>query len=92
MAWSPLGGSRTDPLARETITEIAKRRGKSTAQIVLHWHIELSLVPVPRSSNRERLAQNLDVFDFSLTPDEIQAIAALDQGESAATDSDTSGH
>ena len=92
MAWSPLGGSRTDPLTRATIREIAERRAKSPAQIVLRWHIELGLVPVPRSSNRERLAQNLDVFDFSLTPDEMRAIAALDQGESAAADSDTSGH
>jgi len=92
MAWSPLGGSQTDPLTRATITEIAERRAKSPAQIVLRWHIELGMVPVPRSSNRERMAQNLDVFDFSLTPDEMQAIAALDQGESAAADSDTSGH
>ena len=59
---------------------------------MLRWHIELGLVPVPRSSNRERQVQNLDVFDFALTADEIQALSALDRGESAATDSDTFGH
>ena len=47
---------------------------------------------MPKSSNPERLAQNLAVFDFSLTPDEVSAISALDQGESAAQDSDSYGH
>ena len=72
--------------------EIAERHGKSPAQIVLRWHIELGPVPIPRSSNHERLVQNLDIFDFSLTADEIQALSALDRGESAAADSDKVGH
>jgi 2,5-diketo-D-gluconate reductase A len=92
MAWSPLGGSRTDLFTRPTVTEIAQRHGKSPAQIVLRWHIEIGLVPIPRSSNHERLVQNLDIFDFSLSADEIQTLSALDRGESAATDSDTVGH
>jgi 2,5-diketo-D-gluconate reductase A len=92
MAWSPLGGSRTDLFTRPTVTEVAKRHGKSPAQIVLRWHMELGLVAIPRSSNRERLVQNLDIFDFSLTADEIQALSALDRGESAAADSDKVGH
>jgi 2,5-diketo-D-gluconate reductase A len=92
MAWSPLGGSRTDLFTRPTVAEIAQRHGKSPAQIVLRWHIEIGLVPIPRSSNHERLVQNLDIFDFSLSADEIQTLSALDRGESAATDSDTVGH
>jgi 2,5-diketo-D-gluconate reductase A len=92
MSWSPLGGSRTDPLTRPTVTEIAARHAKSPAQIVLRWHVELGHIPVPRSSNRERQVQNLDVFNFSLTADEMQALSALDQGESAAADSDKVGH
>lgn len=92
MAWSPLGGSRSDLFTRPTITEIAQRHGKSPAQIVLRWHIELGLVPVPRSSNSERLAQNLQIFDFALTADEIQTLSALDRGEAAAADSDKVGH
>ena len=59
---------------------------------MLRWHVQLGLVPVPKSSNRERLAQNLAVFDFSLTPEEVGAISALDRGESAAEDSDSYGH
>ncbi len=92
MAWSPLGGSRTEVLKQPTVTTIAERHEKTPAQIVLRWHIELGLVPIPRSSSRERLAQNLQIFDFSLTADELQALSALDQGESAAADSDTTGH
>ncbi|MBV9354802.1 MAG: aldo/keto reductase [Chloroflexi bacterium] len=92
MAWSPLGGSRTDVLKQPAVTTMAERHGKTPAQIVLRWHIELGLVPIPRSSNRERLAQNLAIFDFSLSADELQALSALDRGESAAADSDTTGH
>jgi 2,5-diketo-D-gluconate reductase A len=92
MAWSPLGGSRTELLTQPTVTEIAQRHGKSPAQIVLRWHVELGVVPIPRSSNAARLVQNLDIVDFSLTPDEMQALSALDRGESAATDSDAAGH
>jgi 2,5-diketo-D-gluconate reductase A len=92
MAWSPLGGSRTEVLKQPAVTAIAERHGKTPAQIVLRWHIELGLVPIPRSTNRERMAQNLRIFDFSLTADEMQALSALDRGESAATDSDTTGH
>jgi 2,5-diketo-D-gluconate reductase A len=92
MAWSPLGGPRTELLTQPIVTAIAERHAKTPAQIVLRWHIELGLVPIPRSSNRERLIQNLEIFDFSLTADEMQALSGLDRGESAATDSDAFGH
>ena len=90
-SWSPLGKGG-DLLADPAITAIAARRGRTPAQVVLRWHIELGLVPIPKSSNPERLAQNLAVFDFSLTPEEVAAISALDRGESAAQDSDRYGH
>ena len=90
-SWSPLGKGG-DLLADPAITAIAGRRGRTPAQVVLRWHIELGLVPIPKSSNPERLAQNLAVFDFSLTPEELAAISALDRGESAAQDSDRYGH
>ena len=54
--------------------------------------MELGLVATPRSSNLERLRANLDIFDLSLSQDEVAAISALDQGEAAAVDSDVSGH
>jgi 2,5-diketo-D-gluconate reductase A len=90
-SWSPIGKG-SDLLADPAITAVAARHERTPAQVVLRWHIELGLIPVPKSSNPERLAQNLAVFDFSLTPDEVSAISALDQGESAAQDSDSYGH
>jgi 2,5-diketo-D-gluconate reductase A len=90
-SWSPLG-SGGGLLQQPVIAEIGARHGKTSAQVVLRWHVELGLVPLPRSANPQRIAQNIDIFDFSLTPEEIAAIASLDQGEAAATDSDVVGH
>jgi 2,5-diketo-D-gluconate reductase A len=73
-------GQGGDLLRDPTLAAIAQAHGKTPAQIVLRWNIELGLVPIPRSSDPVRLAQNLDVFDFGLTPTEIVAITALDTG------------
>ena len=90
-AWSPLGsgsGLRDDP----TLAAIAAKYDKTPAQIILRWDVELGIVPVPRSTNPARMVQNLDVFDFVLTSDEIAAISALDTGAEQRVDSDTVGH
>lgn len=90
-AWSPLGsgsGLRDDP----TLATIAAKYGKTPTQVILRWDVELGIVPVPRSTNPARMAQNLDIFDFSLTADEIAAISALDTGAEPRVDSDTVGH
>ena len=71
---------------------IAGKYDKTPAQVVLRWHIELGVVTIPRSANPRRIAENIDIFDFSLTEDEIAAISALDTGEEPRVDSDTSGH
>ena len=91
VSWSPLGqgkGLLDDP----TLATIAAKYGKTPAQIVLRWNVELGLVAIPRSSNPARLAQNLDIFDFTLTADEIVAVSALDTGAEKRVDSDTMGH
>ncbi|MEZ4731309.1 MAG: aldo/keto reductase [Caldilineaceae bacterium] len=91
VAWSPLGqgkGLLDEPL----FATIGANYGKTPAQVILRWMIELGLVAIPRSSNPGRLAQNLDIFDFTLTPDEIVAISALDTGAEKRVDSDTMGH
>ncbi|WP_235488733.1 aldo/keto reductase, partial [Frankia sp. AvcI1] len=65
------------------------------AQVVLRWHVELGVVAVPKSASPARLAENIDVFDFSLTAAEITAISDLDRGaagEADALDSDVFGH
>jgi len=91
VSWSPLGQGG-DLLSDPTLAAIAQAHGKTPAQIVLRWNIELGLVPIPRSSNPVRLAQNLEIFDFALTPAEIATITALDTGAEKRVDSDVQGH
>lgn len=91
VAWSPLGqgkGLLDEPL----LATIGATYGKTPAQVVLRWNVELGIATVPRSSNPQRLAQNLDIFDFTLTAAEIAAISALDTGAEKRVDSDTMGH
>lgn len=91
VAWSPLGQG-ADLLNEPLFATLAAKYGKSPAQIVLRWNVELGLATVPRSANRERLAQNLNVFDFALTPAEVKQITALDTGAEPRADSDVIGH
>jgi 2,5-diketo-D-gluconate reductase A len=89
-AWSPLGGvyvyRAADPqaprsaLADPTVVRIAERHGKTAPQVILRWHLASGRSAVPKSVRPERIAENLGVFDFDLTPDEISAIDALDTG------------
>ena len=73
------------------IAEMARARDRTPAQIVLRWHLQLGLVPIPKTARRERLAPNLDIFDFSLSDDEMRALSTLDTGDRDADDSDTTG-
>ncbi|WP_246059468.1 aldo/keto reductase [Herbidospora galbida] len=91
-SWSPLGGQGADVLGQPVIAAIAEEIGRSPAQVILRWNVELGLVAIPKSSNPDRMRENLAVFDFALTPEQVAAISALDQGESAAVDSDAFGH
>jgi 2,5-diketo-D-gluconate reductase A len=91
-SWSPIGGQDNDVLREPVVVEVAKRPGRSPAQIVLRWHMELGVAAIPKSSDPLRLRQNLDIFDFSLSSDEVSAISALDQGDAAGADSDAFGH
>jgi 2,5-diketo-D-gluconate reductase A len=90
-SWSPLGKG-TDLLRADAVLAIADRHGRTPAQVVLRWHLQHDLVAIPKSARPKRLAENLAVFDFDLSTDEIAALDALDRGESAATDSDSFGH
>lgn len=91
VAWSPLGPN-SDLLNEPTLARIGAQYGKTPAQVVLRWMVELGIVAIPRSSNAGRLAQNIDIFDFTLTANEITAISALDTGAEKRVDSDTMGH
>lgn len=88
-SYSPLGKGGA-PLELPVVLELARKYGKSPAQVVLRWHVELGLVTVPKTSNPDRLRENLDVFDFTLTAEEVASISAIDTGE--GNDSDVTGH
>jgi len=90
-SWSPIGAGG-DLLADATIGDVGRAHGMTPAQVVLRWHVQLGLVPIPKTSKPERLAENIDVFDFELSPDEMDRIAALDRHGAGAVDSDRFGH
>ncbi|MFF0248831.1 aldo/keto reductase [Streptosporangium sandarakinum] len=78
-AWSPLGQGAV--LNDAKIAEIAADHGRSASQVVLRWHIQRGDIVFPKSMRRERMAENFALFDFSLTPQEVDAISSLDKGE-----------
>ena len=91
-SWSPIGGSGDDLRSDPLLVGLGEKYGKSSTQIVLRWHTQLGLVAIPKSANPGRIAENLAIFDFELTEDEVAAISALDQGEDHVADSDSFGH
>jgi diketogulonate reductase-like aldo/keto reductase len=86
-AWSPIGGitfyrpgEHTSTLSDPVIATIAEAHGKTPAQVMLRWHIQQGRSAIPKSTKPARIAENLDVFDFELTADEVTAIDGLDTG------------
>jgi len=75
-SWSPLGRGH-GLLDQEVVTSIAAAHDKTAAQVVLRWHLDLGLVTIPKSTRAERIRENFDVFDFTLTADEVAALSAL---------------
>jgi diketogulonate reductase-like aldo/keto reductase len=98
-AWSPLGGvkvymapdadSPKNALEDPAITDLASKYGKTPAQVILRWHLQHGFSAIPKSVRPNRIAENFDVFDFVLSPDEIAAIDALDTGVRGGPDPDT---
>lgn len=86
-SWSPLGQGG-GLLKKAAINRVAARHHKSAAQVVLRWHLDQGVVPIPKSSNKDRLTANLDVFDFQLAPDDFTDIATL-AGTAVAMDPHT---
>jgi 2,5-diketo-D-gluconate reductase A len=77
-AWSPLGKGRL--LDHPTITGIAAAYGKTSAQVIIRWHLQIGNIVIPKSVNPERIASNFDVFDFELSDDDVASISSLDNG------------
>lgn len=82
-AWAPFGEGRGDMFQNPVLCAIGKRHGKSAAQVILRWHLQRGVVVIPKSTHIERMEENLNVFDFTLTGEEMDAIAALDTKTSA---------
>ncbi len=87
-AWSPIGGitfyrdgQHTSTLQDPIIGDIAQAHGKTPAQVMLRWHLQQGRSVIPKSTKPQRIAENLDVFDFDLTTEELAAIDALDTGQ-----------
>lgn len=76
-AWGPLGGQGATVLVDPTMQKIAAAHGKSTAQVSLRWILQQGVVPLPKSVHADRIKQNMDLFDFELSNEEMQAISAL---------------
>ncbi|GLW67658.1 oxidoreductase [Actinomadura rubrobrunea] len=85
-AWSPLAQGAV--LDEPPLVKIAERHGKSPAQVVLRWHLQLGTIVIPKSVTPARIRENIDVFDFALSDDEMAEIAALDRGMRTGPDPD----
>ncbi len=90
-SWYPLSGQsgKEELLSLPLLTDLAKKHGKTPAQIVLRWHTQLGLVAIPKSANPGRIKENCSIFDFELSPVEVSAISALDRGARLGPDPDT---
>ncbi len=99
-SWSPIGGTylrnknaatsgADSPLTHPLITGLARKYGKTPAQVVIRWHLEHGFSAIPKSVRPERIAENFNVFDFTLAPEEIAAIDALDTGVRAGGNPET---
>ncbi|MGN6216067.1 MAG: aldo/keto reductase [Solirubrobacterales bacterium] len=86
-AWSPL--AKGELLADGTIETVAAHHGKTPAQTVLHWHLQLGNVVIPKSATPERIRENFEVFGFELSEDDMAAIERLDDGERTGPDPST---
>lgn len=85
-SWGPLAEGRNNIFSDPTLTAIGEAHGKSVAQVVLRWLTQRGVVVIPKSSRPERMAENIAVFDFELTGDEMDRIAAMDTGASIVFD------
>ena len=82
-AWAPFGEGRGGLFEDPVLAAIGQKYGKTPAQVILRWHLQRGVVVIPKSTHIERMRQNLDVFDFTLSGEDMAAITALDKKQSA---------
>jgi len=79
--WAPFAEGRQNLFTNSLLEEIAQRHSKSVAQVVLRWNIQRQVVVIPKSTHRDRIAQNFDVLDFELSAEDMSSIATLDEAK-----------
>lgn len=79
-AWAPLGGGRYDAFNNEVLKEIAEKHNKSIGQVMLRWNVQRGVVVIPKSTHIERIKENMDIWDFTLSEEEMHQISSLDKG------------
>lgn len=82
-AWAPFGEGRGGVFTDPVLLELGEKYGKTAAQVILRWHLQRGIVVIPKSVHPERMAENFDVFDFALSREDMDRVAALDKGRSA---------
>lgn len=82
-AWAPFGEGRGGLFMNPVLEEIAEKYGKTTAQVMLRWNLQRGVIVIPKSVHKERMVENFQVFDFALTQEDMEQIAALDKKESS---------
>ena len=87
-AWGPLGQGKYELAELPGLNDLSKKHGKSIQQVVLRWHIQEGVIVFPKSVRKERLAENLDVFDFELDAEDMAAMVAMDSGRRVGTHPD----
>lgn len=85
-AWGPLAEGQKNIFRNETLAGIDKKYGKSMAQVILRWHIQRGVVVIPKSVHKERIRENIDIWDFELSQEDMDKIAAMDIGRSEVVD------
>ena len=81
-SWGPFAEGRNDIFKNELLASIGKKYNKSIAQVILLWLTQRGVVVIPKSVRKERIIENLNIFDFKLSPEDMEAIASLDTGKS----------
>ena len=81
-SWAPFGEGRKDMFGNAVLKMIAQKQGRSVAQVILRWLVQRGIVVIPKSVSKERMAENFNIFDFSLSEADMQTIAGLDDGTS----------
>lgn len=79
-AWAPLGGGRYSPFTNEMLQEIAAAYGKTVGQVILRWNVQRGVVVIPKSVHKERIEENFNIWDFTLSDEDMAKISSLDMG------------